>query len=173
MGGGGALWLALTRPDVWAAVAPVCAATIPGSEELAPNALNLPIRLFHGDARPAVPVASSRAWQRRLLDAGVPAEYIEYPGVAPQRLGLSPTANGGALRLVRDSSAATASRSACGWSPLLPLRFGLLGAHRRPDARRAGFHRRAPDRQDGGAVETSERRWLHARLGRPLGLPAS
>ena len=24
MGGGGALWLGLTRPDVWAAVAPVC-----------------------------------------------------------------------------------------------------------------------------------------------------
>lgn len=81
MGGGGALWLALTRPDVWAAVAPVCAIAIPGSEELAPNALNLPIRLFHGDQDPAVPVASSRAWQRRLLNAGAPAEYIEYPGV--------------------------------------------------------------------------------------------
>jgi pimeloyl-ACP methyl ester carboxylesterase len=81
MGGGGALWLALTRPDVWAAVAPVCAFTIPGSEELAPNALNLPIRLFHGALDPAVPAASSRDWQRRLLDAGAPAEYIEYPSV--------------------------------------------------------------------------------------------
>jgi poly(3-hydroxybutyrate) depolymerase len=81
MGGGGALWLALTRPDVWAAVAPVCAFTVPGSEELAPNALNLPIRLFQGALDPAVPAASSRAWQRRLLDAGAPAEYIEYPGV--------------------------------------------------------------------------------------------
>jgi poly(3-hydroxybutyrate) depolymerase len=81
MGGGGSLWLALTRPDVWAAVAPVCASTIPGSEELAPNALNLPIRMFHGALDPAVPAASSRAWQRRLLDAGAPAEYIEYPGV--------------------------------------------------------------------------------------------
>jgi predicted peptidase len=30
MGGGGALWLALTRPDVWAAVAPVCADLFPG-----------------------------------------------------------------------------------------------------------------------------------------------
>ena len=81
MGGGGALRLALTRPDVWAAVAPVCAFPIPGSEELAPNALNLPIRLFHGALDPAVPAASSRDWQRRLLDAGAPAEYIEYPGV--------------------------------------------------------------------------------------------
>lgn len=81
MGGGGALRLALTRPDVWAAVAPVCAATIPGSEELAPNALNLPIRMFQGALDPAVPAASSRDWQKRLLDAGAPAEYIEYPVV--------------------------------------------------------------------------------------------
>lgn len=43
MGGGGALWLALTRPDVWAAVAPVCPAPIPGTEDLAPNALNRPV----------------------------------------------------------------------------------------------------------------------------------
>src|SRR5215468_4569772 len=49
MGGGAALWLALTRPDLWAAVAPVCAATVPGSEELAANALNVPVRLFHGE----------------------------------------------------------------------------------------------------------------------------
>jgi pimeloyl-ACP methyl ester carboxylesterase len=81
MGGGGALWLALTRPDVWAAVAPVCAATIPGSQELAPNALNLPIRMFQGALDPAVSPASSRDWQKRLLDAGDPAEYIEYPTV--------------------------------------------------------------------------------------------
>ena len=81
MGGGAALWMALTRPDVWAAVAPVCAAVIPGSEELAGNALNLPVRLFHGDRDPAVPVASSRQWQKRLLDLGVPVDYVEYPGV--------------------------------------------------------------------------------------------
>jgi len=81
MGGGGALWLALTRPDVWAAVAPVCAAVLPHSEELAGNALNLPVRLFHGDQDPAVPVASSRQWQRRFLDLAVPVDYVEYPGV--------------------------------------------------------------------------------------------
>jgi pimeloyl-ACP methyl ester carboxylesterase len=81
MGGGGALWMALTRPDVWAAVAPVCPLPIAGIEDLAPNALNLPIRLFHGDQDPLAPVESSRLWQRRLLDAGVPADYIEYPAV--------------------------------------------------------------------------------------------
>jgi len=81
MGGGGALWLALTRPGLWAAVAPVCPAPIPAAEELAGNALNLPIRLFHGDLDPIVSVDSSRAWHRRFLDLAVPADYIEYPGV--------------------------------------------------------------------------------------------
>jgi pimeloyl-ACP methyl ester carboxylesterase len=81
MGGAGALRLALTRPDVWAAVAAVCPIAAPEIEELAGNALNEPIRLFHGDQDPIVPVENSRAWQRRLVDAGVAADYIEYPGV--------------------------------------------------------------------------------------------
>jgi hypothetical protein len=80
MGGGGALWMGLTRPDVWAAVAPLCAAVIPGSEALAGNALHLPIRLFHGEQDPLVPVESSRQWQKRLLDLGVPVDYVEFPG---------------------------------------------------------------------------------------------
>jgi pimeloyl-ACP methyl ester carboxylesterase len=81
MGGGGALWLALTRPDLWAAVVPVCPATIPGSEDLAGNALNFPVRLYQGEMDPAVPAESSRQWHRRLLDAGVAADYTEFPGV--------------------------------------------------------------------------------------------
>lgn len=81
MGGGGALRLALTRPDVWAAVAAVCPAVPAGLERLAPNALNLPVRLFHGELDPLVPVAVSRKWHRLLLEHGVRAEYIEYPGV--------------------------------------------------------------------------------------------
>jgi|YNPMSStandDraft_1061717.scaffolds.fasta_scaffold00775_6 fermentation-respiration switch protein FrsA (DUF1100 family) len=81
MGGGGALRLALTRPDVWAAVAAVCPAVPAGLERLAGNALHLPVRLFHGELDPVVPVAVSRKWHRLLLDHDVPAEYIEYPGV--------------------------------------------------------------------------------------------
>lgn len=80
-GGGEALWLALNRPDVWAAAAPVCAAVMPGSEELAGNALNLPVKLFHGDQDPLVPAASSRQWQKRFLDVGVTVDYVEFPGV--------------------------------------------------------------------------------------------
>jgi hypothetical protein len=81
MGGGGALWLALTRPDQWAAVAAVCPDPFPGTAELAVNALNLPIRLYQGELDPAVSAESTRAWHRRLLNAGAPVEYIEYPGV--------------------------------------------------------------------------------------------
>ena len=79
MGGGGALWLAATRPDVWAGVAAMCPDTMPGSEELAANLLNVPVRVYHGELDTIVPAASTRAWQRRLLDAGVPAAYTEYP----------------------------------------------------------------------------------------------
>jgi hypothetical protein len=81
MGGGGTLWLGLTRPDVWAALAPVCAAAPVGTEELAPNALNLPIHLFHADQDEVVPVEVSREWQKRFLNLGVKAEYVEFPGV--------------------------------------------------------------------------------------------
>lgn len=81
MGGGGALWLGLTRPDLWAAMAPVCAAVPHGTEELAPNALNLPVHLFHGDLDPAVPVSASRRWHKNLLNLDTQVEYVEYPGI--------------------------------------------------------------------------------------------
>lgn len=81
MGGGGTFWLGLTRPDVWAAIAPVCAAVPEGTEDLAPNALNLPVHLFHGDQDQAVPVAVSRKWQKLLLGLNSSVEYIEYPDV--------------------------------------------------------------------------------------------
>ena len=81
MGGAGALRLALTRPDVWAAVAVVCPTAAPDLEPLAANALNLPMRIFSGDEDPVTPVAVARAWQRRFLDLGIAAEYMEYPGV--------------------------------------------------------------------------------------------
>ena len=81
MGGGGALWLGLTRPDVWAALAPVCPAAPEGTNELAGNALNMPIRMFQGDADPVVSAEDTRAWHKRLQEAGAAVEYVEYPGV--------------------------------------------------------------------------------------------
>jgi pimeloyl-ACP methyl ester carboxylesterase len=81
MGGGGALWLGLTRPDVWAAIAPVCPAPPPGTEELAANALNVPVRLFQGALDPLVTADSVRKLRDRFQDAGVQVEYTEYPAV--------------------------------------------------------------------------------------------
>jgi dienelactone hydrolase len=80
-GGGGALWLAFTRPVRWAAVAALCPRPLPGATELAPNTLNIPLRLFQGDQDPLVPVQQSRQWQKRLEDVGVNVAYIEYRGV--------------------------------------------------------------------------------------------
>lgn len=79
MGGAGALRLALTRPDVWAAVALIAPTAVEGLEPLVGNALNLPVRLYQGTLDPLVPAESSRLWQRRLLDVGVATDYFEYP----------------------------------------------------------------------------------------------
>jgi predicted esterase len=81
MGGGGALWLGLTHPDVWAAIAAVCPAVPPGTEPLAGNAGNVPVKLFQGELDPLVPVKETRRWQELLTDAGVKSEYVEYKGV--------------------------------------------------------------------------------------------
>ena len=78
MGGGGALWLALTRPDVWAAVAAICPSGPPGTEEFAANALHLPIHLFHGALDPLVPVQGIRQWNALLEQSGAQIEYTEY-----------------------------------------------------------------------------------------------
>lgn len=79
MGGAGALRLALTRPDVWAAVMPLCPPPQPALDELAPNALNLPIHLVQGELDPVVPVQSLRNLHRLLLNLRDPVEYFEYP----------------------------------------------------------------------------------------------
>jgi predicted esterase len=81
MGGGGALWLGLTRPDLWGAVAPVCPAVPAGTADLAANALNLPVKIFQGEIDPVVPATETRRWHKRLLEAGVKADYVEYPGI--------------------------------------------------------------------------------------------
>jgi poly(3-hydroxybutyrate) depolymerase len=81
MGGGGTLWIGLTRPDIWAAIAPVCPAPPRGTDALAMNALNIPAHFFHGDQDMAVNVNVSRDWVKRLKDMSYQVEYVEYPGV--------------------------------------------------------------------------------------------
>lgn len=81
MGGGGSLWLGLTRPDIWAAVAPVCPAPPAGTELYAPNALNYPMYFFQGAADPVVKPEGVRDWVARLKSMGTNVQYTEYPGV--------------------------------------------------------------------------------------------
>jgi poly(3-hydroxybutyrate) depolymerase len=82
MGGGGTLWIGMTRPDIWAAIVPVCPAPPQGTDQFIENALNLPAHFHHGDKDPAVPVTVSRDWTSKLKAMGATVEYVEYPGVA-------------------------------------------------------------------------------------------
>jgi poly(3-hydroxybutyrate) depolymerase len=81
MGGGGTLWIGLTRPDIWAAIAPVCPAPPMAVKDLLGNALNFPVHLFHGDADPVVPVQWSRDFFAGMKKSGVNAFLTEYPNV--------------------------------------------------------------------------------------------
>ncbi len=79
MGGGGTLWLGMTRPDVWAAIAPVCPAPPEGTIDLAGNALNMPVHLFIGDKDFLYKTASE--WKAKLETTAQKLDYVEYPGV--------------------------------------------------------------------------------------------
>lgn len=81
MGGGGTLWIGLTRPDFWAAIAPVCPAPPEGTDIYLPNAAHLPTRFFQGDADPVVPTASVNKWVEGFKGTGTHVEYDVYPGV--------------------------------------------------------------------------------------------
>ncbi|MEZ5070227.1 MAG: alpha/beta hydrolase-fold protein [Bacteroidales bacterium] len=80
MGGGGTLWVGLTRPDLWAAIAPVCPAPPEDANPLAGNAFNFPVHLFVGDRDGLM--ATSDAWYKKFQDAGVDVNYVIYPGIA-------------------------------------------------------------------------------------------
>jgi beta-glucosidase len=81
MGGGGTLWLGLTRPDIWAAIAPVCPAPPEGTDVFTSNALHLPVHVFQGGADPVVAPQGTRQWVERLRAFGATVEYTEFPGV--------------------------------------------------------------------------------------------
>lgn len=79
MGGGGTVWLGLTRPDIWAALAPCCPAPPDGSADIACNSLNLPVYLFTGDKDFLYKTALE--WKTKF-EANTPMfNYIEYPGI--------------------------------------------------------------------------------------------
>jgi pimeloyl-ACP methyl ester carboxylesterase len=80
MGATGALRLAMTRPGLWGAVAAVCPDAVnPGP--LAPNLLDVPVRLYHGDQDAFASVEISRTWMKLLSGLDTEVEYTEYPEV--------------------------------------------------------------------------------------------
>lgn len=79
MGGGGTIWLGLTRPDIWAAIAPCCPAPPAESGDLAANATNLPVHLFIGDKDFLYKTAQE--WKAKFESATSRFDYVEYPGI--------------------------------------------------------------------------------------------
>ena len=77
MGGMATFDLAVRYPDRFAAAVPICGTVNPRRLE---NAKGVSFRIFHGDADDIVPVEGSRAAYRSLKKAGIPVEYIEFPG---------------------------------------------------------------------------------------------
>ncbi len=104
MGGGGTWQIGLTHPELFSALAPVCAITdarkwiepsmtkrydlaaldAASPVALAENAEHLRVFMFHGDADPVVPVEQSRRMAARFKALGwlgKTVTYTEYPGV--------------------------------------------------------------------------------------------
>ena len=77
--GGTASWtLAGTRPDLFAAVAPVCGRS-QGSEMEIRKLKSMPIWVFHGAKDPVVPLSNSEEMVRALRAAGNDVRFTVYP----------------------------------------------------------------------------------------------
>ena len=99
MGGYGAWHLALAHPNTFAALVVVCGGLLPHetttSVQQSPLTMgegdpyastahalrHLPIRMFHGDADPVIPVIESRRMAEALRNEGADVTYIELAGV--------------------------------------------------------------------------------------------
>ena len=81
MGGGGTLYLGMRRPDLFAAIAPVCPAPPSAFYPLTGNALNLPVAIHQGGADPVVRPEGTRWIVDEFQNKNTLIEYYEYPGV--------------------------------------------------------------------------------------------
>lgn len=79
MGGYGTWELAIARPDLFAAIVPVCGKGIPAA---AGNIATLPTWAFHGARDTNVPVAGSRQMIEAMKAAGGHPKYTEFPSEA-------------------------------------------------------------------------------------------
>lgn len=78
MGGYGAWELAMRRPELFAAVAPVCGG---GDETQAARLKEIPVWAAHGEADTVVWPVRSRRMVEAIREAGGNVRYTEYPGV--------------------------------------------------------------------------------------------
>lgn len=78
MGGFGTWELAIARPDVFAAIVPVCGKGLPPA---AANIASLPTWAFHGAKDANVPVSGSRQMIEAMKAAGGHPRYTEYPSM--------------------------------------------------------------------------------------------
>lgn len=76
MGGFGTWELAMMRPDLFAAIIPICGG---GPVELVGSLKDMPIWCFHGARDDRVPVEYSRKLINRLKQLGAEPKYTEYP----------------------------------------------------------------------------------------------
>jgi poly(3-hydroxybutyrate) depolymerase len=86
MGGAGTYFLGSKHADIWAAVAPVAAASFMMDgvhaellQELADA--EVPIMVVHGAADEVVAVSNSQTWVATMDEIGMEHEYVELPGV--------------------------------------------------------------------------------------------
>lgn len=78
MGGYGSWELAMRRPELFAALAPVCGG---GDESRVERLKNIPVWTAHGDKDTVVPLERSRRMVEALKKVGGEVRYTEYPGV--------------------------------------------------------------------------------------------
>jgi predicted peptidase len=81
MGGQGTWELAMTYPELFAAIAPICG-PLPASHRSRSAAIaHLPIWVFHGEDDPVVPLEDSLAMVGMLQASGAEPRLTVYPGV--------------------------------------------------------------------------------------------
>ncbi len=78
MGGFGTWSWVESKPEMWAAIAPVCGA---GNPAAAVKFKDIPCWCFHGDNDKSVPVEKSREMIEAMKKAGGKPKYDEFPGV--------------------------------------------------------------------------------------------
>ncbi len=78
MGGFGSFDLAARRPEVFAAVVPICGG---GDPQTAERMCHIPFFIVHGADDPIVPVALSQRMRDALTAAGATPRYLELAGV--------------------------------------------------------------------------------------------